>query len=128
MDTIKAFAKGEANRGKELMVFDWEKAAQIIKERRAKEASAGLAGDWGWTGGDILKDGKPIPRDETYTYLASAWAKPELEIDGARVYCYRMQSQTPNWDSDTYWPPEALAILEQAPPSSQDESIERRNG
>ena len=29
MDTSIAFAMGKANRGKELMVFDWEKAAEI---------------------------------------------------------------------------------------------------
>lgn len=43
MDTMSAFAKGEANRGKELMVFDWDKAAQLISERKPSVASAGLA-------------------------------------------------------------------------------------
>ena len=33
------------------MVFDWNKAAQIIKERGATNASAGLSGDWEYTGG-----------------------------------------------------------------------------
>lgn len=112
MDTMTAFAMGEVNRGKELMVFDWEKAARLIKERNAREASAGLSGDWEYTGGDILQDGKPIPREETYTYLASTWATPELEIDGEIIPCYRMQSETPNWDSDTFWPEEARNILE----------------
>ena len=32
MDTLQAFAIGEANRDKELMVFDWDKAVSIIKE------------------------------------------------------------------------------------------------
>lgn len=32
MDTLLAFEMGRANRGKELMVFDWDKAATIIKE------------------------------------------------------------------------------------------------
>lgn len=121
MDTLSAFAMGQANRSKELMVFDWEKAAQIIKEKDAKEAAAGLRDDWNWTGGNILKDGKPIPRDETYTYLASTWAVPELEIDGEIIPCYKMQSETPKWNSDTYWPPEAMAIMTQATPPSQGE-------
>lgn len=111
MDTISAFAMGAANRGKELMVFDWEKAARIIKERDAKSASAGLAGDWEWTGGRILDDGEPISREQTYTYLASTWARPELEIDGETVECWRMESDSPGWGSDTFWPPEALLIL-----------------
>ena len=28
MHTMRAFAMGEANRGNEMMVFDWEKAAR----------------------------------------------------------------------------------------------------
>ena len=111
MDTMTAFAMGQANQGKELKVFDWEKAAQVIRERKANHACAGLSGDWEWTGGDILRDGKPVPIEDTYTYLASTWATPELEVDGDIVSCYRMQSETPGWDSSTYWPPEALEIL-----------------
>ena len=41
MDTASAFMKGEANKHKELMVFDWDKAAQLIKERQPKLAGAG---------------------------------------------------------------------------------------
>ena len=113
MDTMAAFARGSAARasGAPMMVFDWKRAATLIKERGAKHASAGLAGDWEWTGGDILSDGIPIPRGETCVYLASIWATPELEIDGERMDCFCMQSDSPGWDSDTYWPPEALAIL-----------------
>ena len=111
MDTLRAFAMGEANRGKPMMVFDWNKAARLIKERGAKSASAGLSGDWDYTGGEILKEGKPISKDETYTYLASTWATPELEIDGETVECYLMQDDTPGWNSDTFWPESALTIL-----------------
>ena len=112
MDTLfEAFARGEATRGKELMVFDWEKAAQLIKESGAMTASAGLEDDWGWTGGAILKDGQPLAKDQSYTYLASTWATPELDLGNGKFPCYRMQSATPGWDSDTFWPSEALAIL-----------------
>jgi hypothetical protein len=111
MDTFSAFALGEANRGKEPKVFDWDRAAKLIVERGAKNAEAGLAGDWDATGGAILADGKPVPRDETYAYLASTWATPELDIDGDVIECYRMASTTPGWDSATYWPDSALAIL-----------------
>ena len=68
---MQAFMMGEANRNKELMVFDWERAAQRIKETGAKEASAGLYSDWEYTGGAIWRDGKPVDSDDTYTYLAS---------------------------------------------------------
>lgn len=115
MDTIQAFAMGDANRGKEPMVFDWEKAAQIIKERKPELASAGLHGDWGYTGGRIWENGKPVDREDTYVYLSSTWAVPELDIDDEIIECYKMKSQTPEWDSDTYWPAEALAIINNNP-------------
>lgn len=110
MNTIAAFAMGEMNRGRELMVFDWDKAAQIIRDTGAKYAAAGLSGDWEYTGGTIYNDGQPVKND--YTYLASTWATPELIVDGECMDCYKMQSQTPGWDSKTKWPPSALAILE----------------
>ena len=111
METLQAFAKGNANRGKELMVFDWHKAARLIRERKAKSASAGLANDWEWTGGLIFDDSKPNMDD--YTYLASTWAIPEVEIDGVREDCCIMQGESPKgkWDSKTKWPRSALDIL-----------------
>lgn len=112
MDTFSAFMMGQASRGREPMVFDWEKAARLIKDKGASSASAGLAGDWEWTGGQILSGGKPVPEDEAYVYLASTWATPELDIDGEIIECYKMASQTNGWNAETYWPPEALAILE----------------
>ena len=111
VDTLSAFVRGFANRGKEFMVFDWDKAAKLIKERGAMEAGAGLQGDWGWTGGCILSDGKPVNQEETHVYLASTWAIPELEINGEIIPCFKMGSKTPGWDSRTYWPESALSIL-----------------
>lgn len=108
MNSIMAFAMGEINRHKELMVFDWAKAARIIRERKPKEASAGLHSDWEWTGGTIYEDGKPVK--DSYTFLASTWATPELDIDGEIIDCYIMQNGT-KWNSDTKWPKTALDIL-----------------
>lgn len=109
MDTLQAFALSEANREKESMVFDWDEAAKIIKKLGAKNASAGLSGDWEYTGGEILENGK-IPKD-SYTYLASTWAVPELEIDGEIFECYKMKSATAGWNEETFWPESAKAIL-----------------
>ena len=125
MDSLTAYAIGQANRCKESMVFDWEKAARLIKERCAKTASAGLAGDWEYTGGEILADGKPVPKDDACVYLASTWATPQLEVDGDIVDCYRMASETPGWDSDTYWPPEALAILSSNAELTAPDTVQR---
>lgn len=112
MDTLSAFARGEASRGNPLKVFDWDKAAAILANGRVRDASAGLEGDWEWTGGEILRDGKPVPADDTYTYLASTWATPQLLIAGeCCVPCWRDEDDAPGWDSGTYWPDSALAIL-----------------
>lgn len=109
MNTLAAFAMGEANRHRELMVFDWDEAARIIEERGARTAYAGLCNDWEYTGGCIFKNGEPYR--ESYTYLSSTWAVPQLEIDGETFDCYRMRSETPGWDAYTKWPESALAIL-----------------
>ncbi|WP_347252929.1 hypothetical protein [Leminorella grimontii] len=111
MDSISAFIRGEQNRHKELMVFDWVLAAQLIKEKKPSIVSAGLSGDWEYTGGEIYRNGKPVPEDETYTYLSSTWATPEIDIDGEIQLCFKMASELPNWGADTYWPPEALEII-----------------
>jgi hypothetical protein len=111
MDSVKAFVLGEAHRNDEPMVFDWHLAARLIKETGATEASAGLRNDWEWTGGCILYEGKPVK--DSYTYLQSTWAVPELELDGGKkIPCFLMKSQAPDWDSGTKWPPTALAILD----------------
>lgn len=111
MNTFLAVSMGLVNAGKEQMVFDWDKAAQRIRESGTKEAYAGLAGDWEYTGGCIFKDGRPNRHD--YTFLASTWATPELVIDGESEPCYKMASETPGWGSETKWPESALAILYQ---------------
>ena len=110
MDTLSAFTKGVANRGKPIMVFDWIKAAQLIKNNKPVSASAGLTGDWEWTGGVIYIDDNPVDSNDTYTYLASTWSKPELEMDGIKQDCYIMKSKT-EWGASTYWPQEAIDIL-----------------
>ena len=110
MNSIMAFAMGEAHRDCELMVFDWDKAARLIKERKPELARAGLENDFEWTGGTIWENGKPVKDD--YTYLSSTWATPILELDYEEIPCYIMEHET-NWDCDTKWPESALAIIEQ---------------
>lgn len=110
MNSFMGFSMGEANREKKLMVFDWDKAAQIIKERKPEIANAGLCYNWEYTGGCIYENGKPFLDDNTY--LASTWAVPELQIDDCKVIpCYKMKSETPKWDASTKWPKSALEIL-----------------
>ena len=113
MDTMDAFQRNldAKSRGAEQMVFDWDRAARRIVETGCRSAYAGLCGDWEWTGGEILRDGKPLKREETYTFLASNHATPELEIDGVKEDCFLMSSQSDDWGSETFWPASALAIL-----------------
>ena len=102
--------RGMMNRGNEMKVFDWDRAAQLIKDRKPKEAIAGLSEDWFWTAGTIFFDGKPVIHGGTY--LASTWATPVLVLDdGEEIPCWRMQSETPEWDADTKWPESARSIL-----------------
>lgn len=107
-------------RGDETMVFDWDKAARLIKESGAKSAEAGLRDDWEWTGGYIFFDGEPIKEEkddfpvETYAYLASCWAVPEIRIDGGEKQpCYKMHHEALKWDAKTRWPKSALKILQE---------------
>lgn len=116
MDTMAAMAMGIANRGRPLMVFDWDLAARRIRESGAKMAAAWLDGDRDCTGGAIFRDGRPVTRDEEYTYLASTWAVPVLSLDGDVDPCFRMYADTPaEWGNPAKcsWPPSALAILNQ---------------
>lgn len=102
-----------ARRGAKQMIFDWHKAARLIKERQPQVASAGLESDWGSTGGTIYtgKDG-PVKKDESYTYLSSNWATPELDLDGEIIDCYIESDNNPEgWSESTVWPDSALAIL-----------------
>lgn len=111
MDTMQAFSNGEKSRDRELMVFDWDKAATIIKDRGVTDAVAGLSGDFEGTGGDILSDGIIVDADKTYTYLSSTWANPQLLIDGEYIDCYKIQSETDKWGGDTYWPESSVEIF-----------------
>ena len=114
MDTLTAFGIAEAasERGAKRRVFDWEKAARILAERKPHTARAGLSSDMEYTAGTIWHDG--APDHDGYTYLSSNWAAPVLEIDGEEIDCWRYADETPDWGSDTKWPPEALAIVEAA--------------
>lgn len=117
MNTITALIRGQESQGKPRKVFDWDEAARRIREQNASCASAGLCGDWENTGGPIWQDGAPVPSDQTYTYLASTWATPELEIDGVVEDCFIMEDDMPeDWCDDPallYWPESAKNILKE---------------
>lgn len=91
-------------------VFDWDRAAGLIREHRPTVARAGLRMHWDTTGGTIYQDGKPVIDD--YTYLSSCWFVPEIDLGIAGVFdCWRYEDETPGWGDDTKWPESALEIL-----------------
>lgn len=113
MDSFSALAFGIASQGKEMKVFDWDKAVDLILKRGIQNASAGLQFDLEWTAGTILKDGKPVKDD--YCFLASTWATPVLvNIDtDEEIPCYIMESKT-KYNAHTMWPKSALDKLERS--------------
>lgn len=110
MDTYTAFQMGERYRGCRSRVFDWHKAARIIKETKTTEASAGLREDWTFTGGIIYQDGRPVK--DSYTYLKSTWATPVLVYGDEDLVteCWCWEDEC-DWDEETKWPLTALVIL-----------------
>lgn len=107
MNSMSAFANGDANRHKELMVFDWDKAARLINEKNPSNVTAGLAGDWEWTGGTIFENGEPVLNGGAY--LSSTWATPEISLDGDVEDCYKMDGEVQNWDNN--WSKQSLSTL-----------------
>lgn len=90
-------------------VFDWNKAAEIIRDRKPTLAEAGLEGDWAYTGGVIYEDGEIIK--DSYTYLASDWAVPTLVLnDEESVECWVYMDES-DFNHDTKWPECAITIL-----------------
>lgn len=110
MNSFKAFAMGIATRDMEPRVFDWDKAARIIRSVSPKYATVGLLEDFEWTNGIIFDDGKPVRSKDCF--LRSTWATPILVDDEGNQYeCWKMQSEVPRWHEKTLWPKSALRIL-----------------
>ena len=97
------------------MAFDWDKAAQIIKEKLKEypdlSAEAGLEGDWEYTGGIIFEFGKPA--NEEYTYLSSNWATPTLivttDVGEESFECFTEENE--RFNSGSEWDEKSLKIL-----------------
>ncbi len=113
MNTFEAFLRSQAALGQPRKVFDWHKAADLIRERQPVIARAGLRDDWEWTGGTIWQDGQPVAN--CYSYLGSNWATPELNIDGEIVECWVWQDDSPGWTEETKWPETALERVRAIP-------------
>lgn len=123
MNTNEAIERNFAaiKRGTASRVFDWRKAANLLVEKMKEGdpfvAYAGLESDMEWTGGPILSfDGYSFKLNkDSYTYLASTWAKPILVIhyedESDLELCCWEYSEGSEYNSSTKWPPEAVNIL-----------------
>jgi len=109
-------AKAATKAGNPHKAFDWDKAAQLIKDNLEAHpdlsAEAGLQGDWNYTGGVIFEDGKPT--NEHYTYLASNWAAPTIILswdneEQIEEECSTLQNE--RFNSGTKWDKDSLNIL-----------------
>jgi len=99
-------------------VFDWNKAARLIRGKWFKKGLivvAGLSGDDA-TYGTIYKDGKPTTKEDFWGYLLSNWATPIISINsGKEIECWIYADEAPkedDWqDNDAFWPKSAIKIL-----------------
>lgn len=114
METGGAKSRAAAKRGENGKVFDWDKAAKIIRERKPEVVEAGLQEDWGNTAGEIFEDGEIV---ENYTYLFSMWATPILRLNRSEeIQCFVecTDEANPNkWGSGTYWPDSARELVKE---------------
>lgn len=103
--------------GDKYKVFDWDKAAEIIKEAVKKDpkvvAEAGLQRDWEHTAGIIFEEGEPVLY--SYTYLRSNWAVPTLILTDTsgketEIECYTTDPET-RFSSNSKWDEISLKIL-----------------
>ena len=100
-------------------VFDWDKAAKIIREKNAESAMAGVRNDfdWEWTGGIILEKGEPV--FSCGDCLETTFGVPEIVLmDDEGFYtmtdaieCYKEKCGETDRDNKRAWPESALKIL-----------------
>jgi hypothetical protein len=105
-----------AEKGAIFKAFDWDKAAEIIKNKFKLYpdllAEAGLQGDWNYTSGTIFKEGEPVIG--SYKYLCSNWAIPTLILswddeEQEEIDCWVEANERFHSDSD--WDQISLDIL-----------------
>lgn len=103
----------------EAWVFDWDKAARIIRDRKPLSAVAGLERDWPNVAVEIYREGKIEEYDDDTMFMgyrASMWDVPLLRLYFSDKHtedyvCYVTESQT-EWDVETWWPQSARDIME----------------
>lgn len=107
----------ETRRTSRERVFDWDKAARILSEKKPYQAWAGLGGDFCNTGDVIYQEGNVVTDSDTY--LSSYWATPTLLLmgeddfafeEGESIPCWKYKDES-EWDASTTWPKSSIDIL-----------------
>lgn len=94
-----------------MKIFNWLKAAQLIKAKGCDSAIAFLQNDRYHTAGFIFLDGEIVSRSDSTAYLASEVDEPVIEIAGEVISCGIEESDSPGWSLETWWPDEAVEVL-----------------
>lgn len=111
MDPFDIFVNGLRHEKNERRVFDWNKAAQILRDRKTLTCKACIIEDYDETVGSILIDGEPA-LDFKFPYLSSCYGTPCIVFEDCDfVPCWIPQSESPDWTGYTYWPESARCIL-----------------
>lgn len=99
-----------ALRGLDSYMFDYVKAAHLIKEyAHDKTVKAGLNGDFNNTSRIVYGGGKIC--QSSFVYTVSLWGVPTLAFDNWMVECYNIRSGPEGKDWEGFWPPETMEIL-----------------
>jgi len=113
----EGFTSSRSNNKNAFKVFDWDQAANIIKENLKLypdlTAEAGLQGDWNYTGDIIFENN--TPNIDCGTYLRSNWAVPTLllfvnGVEIEEIPCYTEDVNT-RFTQHSKWDETSLAIL-----------------
>jgi hypothetical protein len=106
MDMDYETARNQASDEIRYITFDWEKAATIIRDRRARNATAGLQGDWDATNVVIYRNGD-IVRHPSVRLTTQSYVPILVLDDNTERPCWRVGE-----DFGEQWPDGALSILE----------------
>lgn len=70
-------------------VFDWDRAAALIKATGARTALAGIDKDWVSSSDSIFEDGRARADSACQAWTENPAMSPCLVLDGKRISCYK---------------------------------------
>lgn len=113
----EGFTSQNGQNNNPIKTFDWDKAANIIREKLKDHpnlsAEAGLQRDWNHIGGVIFELGNPVTSG--YTYLSSNWAIPTLILswddeEQEEIECHVLESES-RFNTYSKWDSQSLKLL-----------------